>query len=237
MPANQTAENWRSIFKDLKMRIESGDIGMQRPLPTQSELSRQYAVSRHAVRRALAALRDEQLIISWQGKGAFVRKPRLEYRINHRTRFGRNMQESGHTVTIQLISSVQRNRVPDSVARRLGIPKRHPIFVGEILHRVDGVPTLIGRHYCNLKHFPNMVEEFRKTGNTPMAFAAAGIDDYFREDTVVSTRHPTPTEALILEVPLSQPIFELQGLNADLTGTPIEVTEAIARGDRVQLHI
>lgn len=237
MTGNQSAENWRAIFKDLKMRIERGEVGLQRALPTQTELSRHYSASRHAVRRALSALRDEQLIISWQGKGAFVQRPKLEYRINHRTRFGSNMRQSGHTVTIQLISSAQRNRVPDAVARRLSIPKRHPIFVGEILHTVDGIPTLIGRHYCNLKHFPNMVEEFRRTGNTPTAFATAGIDDYLRENTVVKTRHPTPTEALILDVSLSQPVFELQGLNVDLTGKPIEVTEAIARGDRVQLHV
>lgn len=63
---------YRAIADDLRRRVESGELGTGHLLPSESELSGAYEVSRVTVRKALELLRDEGLIDSRQGFGWFV---------------------------------------------------------------------------------------------------------------------------------------------------------------------
>jgi GntR family transcriptional regulator len=63
---------YRSIADELRRRVEAGEFGRGRLLPSESELSTGYDVSRVTVRKALELLRDEGLIDARQGFGWFV---------------------------------------------------------------------------------------------------------------------------------------------------------------------
>lgn len=63
---------YRAIADELRHRVESGELAAGRLLPSESELSAAYAVSRVTVRKALELLRDEGLIDARQGFGWFV---------------------------------------------------------------------------------------------------------------------------------------------------------------------
>lgn len=63
---------YREIAEDLQVRIEAGDPGGGRLLPSESELGARYRASRVTVRRALEALRGEGMVDSRQGFGWFV---------------------------------------------------------------------------------------------------------------------------------------------------------------------
>jgi GntR family transcriptional regulator len=63
---------YQAIADDLRGRVEAGEFGAGRLLPSEAELSGAYAVSRVTVRRALDLLRDEGLLDSRQGFGWFV---------------------------------------------------------------------------------------------------------------------------------------------------------------------
>ncbi len=63
---------YQEIADELRTRLASGELGAGRLLPSESELSNDYAASRVTVRRALEVLRDEGLVDSRQGFGWFV---------------------------------------------------------------------------------------------------------------------------------------------------------------------
>jgi GntR family transcriptional regulator len=63
---------YRAIADELRQRVESGELGAGALLPSESELSGAYDVSRVTVRKALDILRDEGLVDSRQGFGWFV---------------------------------------------------------------------------------------------------------------------------------------------------------------------
>lgn len=63
---------YREIADDLRRRVEAGEFGAARVLPSESELSHGYGASRVTVRKALEVLRDEGLVASRQGFGWFV---------------------------------------------------------------------------------------------------------------------------------------------------------------------
>ncbi len=63
---------YREIAEDLRARIDAGEFGERRILPSESELSQRYEASRVTVRKALETLRSEGLVDSRQGFGWFV---------------------------------------------------------------------------------------------------------------------------------------------------------------------
>jgi GntR family transcriptional regulator len=50
----------------------SGEWGPGDPIPSEIELASRYSVSQGTVRKAVAELADENLLIRYQGKGTFV---------------------------------------------------------------------------------------------------------------------------------------------------------------------
>lgn len=63
---------YRAIADELRHRVENGELAAGALLPSESELSGAYDVSRVTVRKALDVLRDEGLVDSRQGFGWFV---------------------------------------------------------------------------------------------------------------------------------------------------------------------
>lgn len=61
------------VFERMQKAIKSGAYGPEERLPTESDLSTEFEVSRPVVRDALKRLRDQGLIYSRQGAGSFVR--------------------------------------------------------------------------------------------------------------------------------------------------------------------
>ena len=63
---------YHQIADELRMRVTSGEYAAGRLMPSEAELSEEFAVSRVTVRKALEVLRDEGLVNARQGFGWFV---------------------------------------------------------------------------------------------------------------------------------------------------------------------
>lgn len=59
------------LMETLKEQILSGTIKPGQKLPSENELTREYALSRHTVRKVLALLENEGYITAQHGKGTF----------------------------------------------------------------------------------------------------------------------------------------------------------------------
>ena len=67
----------------LRKKILSGKISSEEPLPTETELCKEYGVSRTTVRQAFAALLNEGLITRIAGKGTFINEPDTSQKVVH----------------------------------------------------------------------------------------------------------------------------------------------------------
>ena len=61
-----------TVVLELKNAIEQGEYPPGSKLPSEQQLVRRFAVSRTVIREAMADLRASQLVMTQQGKGAFV---------------------------------------------------------------------------------------------------------------------------------------------------------------------
>lgn len=66
---------YQQVADALRAGIRDGVYAPGDRLPTVAELAEQYGVAKMTVQRALTDLRAEELIVSWQGRGTFVRTP------------------------------------------------------------------------------------------------------------------------------------------------------------------
>jgi len=71
---NKKVPLYYQIESILREKIVSGKLAEGEQLPTESELSQEYGVSRITVRQALASLVEEGLLEKRQGRGTFVSK-------------------------------------------------------------------------------------------------------------------------------------------------------------------
>jgi DNA-binding GntR family transcriptional regulator len=66
------------VAADLRASIASGVFAPGGRLPSGRELARRYGVALMTMQKALALLRDEGLVVSYQGRGVFVCSPGSE---------------------------------------------------------------------------------------------------------------------------------------------------------------
>lgn len=216
---------WREISKNLEHRIETKELVPGDKLPTEYELSREFMVNRHTVRRALSYLQQKGMVESTQGRGSFVRRPSQPLKLHRRPRFSEAVLRGGHepsTRTLRLNVRPADARVASELDLRIG----RPVVFLERLRFVDAEPTTLSQHYFSFERFPTFVEMYRARGSITQTFIDNLVLDYTRKWTLISARLPTVQETEQLHVPRHVPLLIRQYLNIDGMGRPLEYGEA-----------
>jgi GntR family transcriptional regulator, transcriptional repressor for pyruvate dehydrogenase complex len=71
-PPREARNLTAAVTRALSARIDAAELRPGDRLPTERELMGAYGVSRTVVREAISSLRAERLVVTQQGKGAFV---------------------------------------------------------------------------------------------------------------------------------------------------------------------
>lgn len=227
---------WRSIAQDLERQIKSRELGPGDKLPTEQELSRRYMVNRHTVRRALSHLTSRGFLESSQGRGSFVRRPTVEFRIQRRTRFSDTMKQIGAAYEHRVLALDVRQcdaRVAEALELKVGAP----IVYLERMSHINDQPVGIGRHHFSFDRLPFFADMYRRHQSVTAALREMGILDYVRAWTRVHARMPTPTECDLLEMPRHIPILNTLCLNHDGLGRPLEYGDSRLAADRAEIII
>ncbi len=64
---------YRQLASILRAQIQSGELAADQPVPSETTLVQRYGIARGTVRRAIEVLRDEDLVVTVQGRGTYVR--------------------------------------------------------------------------------------------------------------------------------------------------------------------
>jgi GntR family transcriptional regulator len=114
---------WFQIAERLRGAIEGGEFGVGEKVPSESDLNREFGVSRTTARAALDQLEHEGLIVRRSGKGSIVVPKRVDQPLKALAGFGQDMRARG-LVPSYRTRSVRREpadaEVADAVNARLG---------------------------------------------------------------------------------------------------------------------
>jgi GntR family transcriptional regulator len=235
------------IVDDLRGEILSRVLAPGERLPSENELAQRYGTSRPTVRRAIARLKAEGLVITEQGRGAFVR-PDSHIRLlltgasyrRHRglglPGFNAQALEQGQAPE-QRLREVVTTGAPAEVALRLDVDEGASVVVRRRLFLVNGKPVaLCDSYYPAALAAGTALAEFRRIrggahaviedpGGPVRRKVARSVDD-------LVSRMPTPEEAAELQIPSGVPVVRILRTVYDSGDAPLEVQDTVAAADR-----
>ncbi|NNE74058.1 MAG: GntR family transcriptional regulator [Acidimicrobiales bacterium] len=213
---------YRQIASALRSRIEAGEFGAGRVLPSEAALGKEFEVSRVTVRKALEALRDEGLVASRQGFGWFVAVDPLRQSLG---RLG--------TIEAQLAASdrVSERHVlgfafvptPAAVKRHLDVDT---VLEVRRLNRADGQPFARVTVWCpehlgaELSRAEVEASPFYELLDVPLGGASQTI----------GAQAASEADAELFDVPVGSPVLVCHRTTNDAAGQPVLVSEHVFPG-------
>jgi GntR family phosphonate transport system transcriptional regulator len=225
---------WRQIASRLQHDIGTGVYQPGGRLPTEAELSQQFHVNRHTVRRALDELSRGGLVRVEQGRGSFVAEDVLEYAVEPRTRFSEWIRRHNKDPSGQVLQ-LKETAADAHVAAGLGIRPGGRVVLLERLGLADDKPVSLSQHYFPAARLRGMLDALRTSPTITAALKAVGVADYMRQTTRVTARLPHADEAELLRMPRNRPLLVTENINVDRAGTVVEFGISRYPTPRVQI--
>ncbi|MEJ0070330.1 MAG: phosphonate metabolism transcriptional regulator PhnF [Pseudomonadota bacterium] len=228
---------WRQIAERLSADLLSGALQPGDRLPTELDLASRYAVNRHTVRRAVAALADQGYLRVEQGPRHLRRRAYARLRARPAHPLPCQPAGPGPRARRAACSSRGSSGADAAIARELHLKTGTRVLVLEHVGAADGVPITYATHYFPAERFNGLAELYAASGSITAALQALGVPDYTRKQTRLSARLPTELEARHLAQAPARPVLQAEAVNVDSDGRPIQFSITRFSGDRVQLLV
>src|SRR5580698_4639393 len=239
---------WRQIAEDLRMKIESGELGRDgEPLPTELELQVAYRASRNTVRDAVKWLVTRNLVYTRSGQGTF-RQPKVDPFVTRDNGQPESGKEESTAFDIAVrdrcraprVSSprVESLRAEGRYARELHIADDESVVSRHQQRFIDDVPyslqttfyplTFVERGAVRLIRAENIPEGAVKYIENILGIKQVGWTDRY------TVRQPDAVEATFFSLPDDGrvPVVELTRTGYDQDGVPLRVTITTFPSDR-----
>jgi GntR family transcriptional regulator, phosphonate transport system regulatory protein len=227
---------WRRIADEIEQSIARGVFKPGGKLPGEMEIAARFAVNRHTVRRAIAALAERGVVRAERGSGTYIEARPLAYPIRRRTRFSEIVGEAGRAASGRLIASATEP-VDADVARRLGIEAGAPVVRLETLSHADRVPLCMATTWLSARRFPDAARVYSASRSMTRMLAHFGVRDYARRRTDVTAAIADAADADGLKIALGRPLLVVDKVDVDENGVPVLVSRTRFAADRVALVV
>ena len=209
--------------------MESGDLAAGALLPSESELSAAYGVSRVTVRKALELLRDEGLIDARQGFGWFVATERVRQTLGRLGTIESQLGELGvgserRVVGFRFVAAPPRARQVLGVDSVLEVRR---------VNRADGQPFARVTVWCpeevgaRLSRADVEASPFYELVGVPIGSATQTI----------GAAAAAPEDAALLAVPVGSPVLVCERITRDVHEQPLLLSEHVFPGHRTEFVV
>lgn len=221
------------ISEKLREQIINGHYAAGKQLPSEYQLMAQFNVSRITVRRAIANLAQQGLVVSYRGKGVFVKEQgKVIYRLsNPLAFFEEDMARQGVTSSIQNLV-FEPLTAPDTVQQSLQLaPDCTEVYLQKKLLLLNGIPVALDISYI----LPNLGQAFAEDLQQKMTFPTLeqnGVKIERIEATLECT-HASHELSEFLDVPLGSSLLVYCYTAYTKDNQPVICGNAPSRGDRL----
>jgi GntR family transcriptional regulator len=219
---------FESVGEKLKREIAGGRFAGADLLPGERELSQMLHVSRTTLRRAIAGLVDEGVLVHRHGAGTFVRRspPHVEQALSRLTSFTEDMQLRGLTASSRVIERGTFLPTPEE-SMMLDISLSETVFRLARLRLADGVPMAFERATVPLRFLG---------GSEPVVeslYAALEATGFRPVRALQRLRAVVigPAEAALLEIAEGSPALDIHRIAYVADGRRVEFTRSFYRSD------
>jgi GntR family transcriptional regulator len=227
---------YHQVREALLTYITQGELKQGSLIPTEREIGEKLQVSRITVRRAIDELVREGYLITQQGKGTFVARPKIQRRMTQMKSFSQQMLEEGYRPGSQLLS-LRHEKAAGHVALALKLAQDSWVWIVERLRYANDEPICISVAYLNLPlEIALAPAELQQEGSLWSILDKKGIT-LSRSETTIQAVAAGETEAELLDVEIGSPLLLVEGVVFTDDGTPVEYHQMFNRGDRYKYSL
>ena len=203
-------------------RVRAGEWKPGEPLPSESEFAQFYGVSQGTVRKAVAQMAADNLVVRFRGKGTFVVSHTDERSHSH---FFHIHDDGGRKIlpSSQQISCGKR-RATQEIERRLQIASKEEVVVLERLRTFDAEVRVFETIIVASAIFPDLCAQLRETPANelyPIYESRFGIRVVRAEERLKAVA-ASVREAELLGVEPGAPLLEIDRLAMTYGDAPVE---------------
>ncbi len=213
--------------------ISSGKWGLDKKIPSEDELCRQYQVSKITVRQAINNLSSDGYLMKVQGKGTFVTSVMPVVGLAMKTRFTEEMFGKEVKVTKELLFKGTITP-PSDVKAYL----RTDDLIYQFLCRrmVNSNPAYLDESYVPFHMLPDMEEIDIINASLYSLLQEKGIMKIFKMIQTVEILNVDESSAKYLDIQPGVPALAVHRLLLSSDSTPVGYTRFIGRSDRYKFQ-
>lgn len=226
---------YEEIANIIRERIADGTYPVDSMLPTQSELTKEFGVSRMTIKKAVEILTFEGLIFSKQGNGtkvlnsSFWDKEDAKFRLNNYNGLSHDLKDDARKLTSQVIEfSVEFPK--EEIAERLQVEVTTPIYKIIRLRLIDDKPYVLEHTYMPCDLAPGLNEEVLKKSVYGFLLDQLGLK-FAGSYRHITAEKPDTYDKDYLDCDECDPILQVEQVVYLENGRPIEYSRSRNRFD------
>jgi GntR family transcriptional regulator len=224
---------YRSIELALRARLAAMHPGDR--LPSDTDLCREFGVSRMTARNAMQRLAEDGLVQRIPGLGSFVVEAPSHRYADRLMAFTHEMRHQGRVPSSRLLARRIRPAT-DAEAGALQVRPAEPVVVVHRVRLVDGEPIATETAVLARRTADVVLAADLESGSLHEALAAAGLH-LRRGRATITAEAATSEDARLLGVPVGEALLVERRVIVDVHGRPVEATESRYPGGRYALDV
>lgn len=223
---------YAQIVQALRRRITDGTYPEGSQLPSETQLVREFGVSRPTVVRALQAMQLRGEIDREHGRGSYVKATTGAADIEQ-SRPARSALDHAEADDSVRVTAAEQRDAPDYVARLLGLAESAPVFLRQYIGlRADVTATLVSLWLPVSVARSGGLDQAEPLTAPVRRLVQAGTGARLGQVVErLSARLPTGAEAESLHIAESAPVFGVLATVYDTTRRPLLVVELVLPGE------
>ncbi|MEM5584863.1 GntR family transcriptional regulator [Roseibium sp. AS2] len=225
---NASGPRYLQLRRRIQKAIDEGVLGENEPLPSERDIAALTDLSRVTVRKAVAGLVEDRVVVQKRGSGSFVapRVHKVEQRLSGLTSFSEDMARRGLTASSEWL---RRGLFPASPEEMftLGLTSGCRVARVDRLRKADGTPMAIERASLSETVLPHPEEVTRSLYSVLRASGMQPVRAIQR----ISARNLDPVDAETLGVPAGSAGLKIERVSYLASGNVVEFTRSVYRGD------
>ena len=225
---SSSGPRYLQLRRRIQQAIDEGVLKENEPLPSERDIATLTDLSRVTVRKAVAGLVEDQIVVQKRGSGSFVapKIQKVEQRLSSLTSFSEDMARRGLVASSEWLRRGLFPASPEEIFT-LGLGAGQRVARVDRLRKADDIPMAIERASLPERVLPNPE---KVSSSLYTVLRASGMQPV-RAVQRISARNLEAVDADILQVPVGSAGLKIERVSYHATGHVVEFTRSVYRGD------
>ena len=222
---------YQQVKDHVVRHIADGQLKPGDRIPSEQDLVAAFGIARMTVNRALRELAEQGKIVRVAGVGSFVAQEKPRSTLLHIANIADEIRQRGHDHRCELVS-LARVAAPLDVASALDLRIGESVYALQCVHFEDAVPVQLEDRHVNPRMAPDFIrQDF--TQALPSEYLVQHVP-YDEIEHVVDAILPTPQQAELLQMPVTEPCLMLTRRTWS-NGVPVTLVRCLHPAQRYRL--